>query len=122
MASTNRVFNLLDTKPEILSGDQVLPLAEVQGDIIFDDVTFDYGNGDGPTVSRRTRGGVLQISPVPHSAGRKLGRAVGATGAGQKHGGQAVAAFLRRAGGRILPDGRDLRTLEMTICAGPSAL
>ncbi|MEZ4608951.1 MAG: ABC transporter ATP-binding protein [Caldilineaceae bacterium] len=115
MASTNRVFNLLDTKPEILSGDQALPLAEVQGDIIFDDVTFDYGNGD--VADRITadgaRGGVLQDLSF-HIRPGETAALVGATGAGKSTVVKLLLRFYDVLGGRILLDGRDLRTLEMT--------
>ncbi|MCB9159782.1 MAG: ABC transporter ATP-binding protein [Caldilineaceae bacterium] len=115
MASTNRVFNLLDTKPEILSGDQALPLAEVQGDIIFDDVTFDYGNGD--VADRITadgaRGGVLHDLSF-HIRPGETAALVGATGAGKSTVVKLLLRFYDVLGGRILLDGRDLRTLEMT--------
>ena len=115
MASTNRVFNLLDTKPEILSGDQALPLAQVRGDIVFDDVTFDYGNGD--VADRITadgaRGGVLHDLSF-HIRPGETAALVGATGAGKSTVVKLLLRFYDVLGGRILLDGRDLRTLEMT--------
>ena len=41
MASTTRILNLLDTQPLILDGEVKLE-EEVKGEIIFDDVNFDY--------------------------------------------------------------------------------
>jgi ABC-type transport system involved in Fe-S cluster assembly fused permease/ATPase subunit len=45
MASTNRVMNLLDTKPQIVEGAEDLPLEDVRGEIVFDKVSFAYGDG-----------------------------------------------------------------------------
>src|SRR5690606_26208067 len=45
MASTTRVLDLLDTKPQIISGDLALPTPEVQGEVVFENVTFAYQEG-----------------------------------------------------------------------------
>jgi ATP-binding cassette subfamily B protein len=114
MASTKRVFALLDTQPVILSGAESLPLEKVQGDIAFEGVSFDYGNGD--TADRvnpdGTRGGVLHDLTFRIGAG-ETAALVGATGAGKSTVVKLLLRFYDVLGGRILLDGRDLRTLEM---------
>ena len=43
MASTRRVFALLDTQPTLKSGTLALPVDEVRGEVVFEHVSFDYG-------------------------------------------------------------------------------
>ena len=45
MASTNRVFDLLDTPIEIDPGHIPLSVEEVRGELILENVSFAYDNG-----------------------------------------------------------------------------
>src|SRR5690606_19194252 len=70
MASTERVLNLLDTRPTIQSGPTALPVEDVRGDVRFDNVTFAYGNHV-PVLKNLTL----------HAPAGKTTAIVGATGA-----------------------------------------
>jgi ATP-binding cassette subfamily B protein len=45
MASSTRIFGLLDTEAQIISGDEALPLATVRGEVSVEQVDFTYNNG-----------------------------------------------------------------------------
>jgi len=42
MASTARVLNLLDTQPQIIEGNKLLPVGQVCGQVMLDNVSFHY--------------------------------------------------------------------------------
>lgn len=103
MASTTRVLNLLHTEPEIESGDVSLPVAQIRGEVTFDDVTFCYKGDDRP---------VLKDLSVHVPAG-ETAAIVGATGAGKSTVVKLLLRFYDVQQGRICLDGHDLRTLEL---------
>jgi subfamily B ATP-binding cassette protein MsbA len=79
-----------------------LPLAEVTGDVAFQDVSFEYGPGV-PVLKHVT-------FTAPAGSTTAL---VGPSGAGKSTLIGLVMAFHRPTGGRILVDGRDLREVRM---------
>jgi len=102
MASTNRVLNLLDTKPKIIDGNQKLPLEVVKGQIEFDDVTFAYQDGFP----------VLKSMNLEMAAG-KTTAIVGPTGSGKS---TVIKLLLRLYDinqGSIKMDGHELRDLKL---------
>ena len=52
MASSARVLNLLDTKPQMKDGELSLPRVGVQGDVALHDVSFNYSNAASVTGER----------------------------------------------------------------------
>lgn len=103
MASTNRVFDLLDTKPRINDGPQSLPLAQVKGEVNFDHVRFAYDGGQE----------VIKDLSLKMPAGQTIA-IVGATGAGKSTIVKLLLRLYDVSDGRILVDGHDLRDLHMT--------
>ncbi len=102
MASTNRVLNLLNTKPKIIDGKQSLPLVDVKGQIEFDDVTFAYQEGFP----------VLKSMDLEMAAG-KTTAIVGPTGSGKS---TLIKLLLRLYDinqGSIRMDGHELRDLKL---------
>lgn len=119
MASTRRVFNLLDTKAEIVGGGRQLPISTVRGDIEFIDVSFEYGlgrNGAEPIGSNgdalQYRRGVIHHLSLAMPAGQTIAL-VGATGAGKSTIIKLLLRFYDVTDGRILLDGHDLRDLDL---------
>ena len=110
MASTNRIFDLLDTPSGIVDGEQTLPVRSVQGDVIFDDVSFDYG-GAGDNGSKPQPHVIRNLS-LHMPAGDTVGL-VGATGAGKSTVVKLLLRFYDVKQGRVLLDGRDLRDLPV---------
>ena len=101
MASTNRVMNLLDTEPQIIEGPEEMALDEVRGEIVFDNVSFAYGDG------RHALRHLSLTMPAGETAA-----IVGATGAGKSTLVKLLLRFYDVQQGVITLDGRDLRDLK----------
>ena len=52
MAGAERIFNLLDTKPDVHDLPEAKPLPRIEGRVTFEHVTFGY-NPDRPGAARR---------------------------------------------------------------------
>jgi ABC-type multidrug transport system fused ATPase/permease subunit len=98
MAALDKIFELLDEKPDLVDKPDALGLPRIRGEIEFDDVTFSYG-GDEPALCSID----LHIPPGQTVA------LVGATGAGKSTLAKLVARFYDPDHGRVLVDGHDLR-------------
>jgi ABC-type multidrug transport system fused ATPase/permease subunit len=101
LAASERVFALIDAEPKVVQVDQQ-PVAHVRGDISFQGVDFHYKEGE-PVLSQFS----LDIP-----AGQKVA-IVGHTGAGKSSIVRLMTRFYEFQGGRILIDGRDIRTLDL---------
>ena len=93
-----RIFEVMDTQPEILDAPDAVELPEVQGEVHFEGVQFEYVQGV-PVL----RG----IDLVAH-AGETIAL-VGQTGAGKSTMLNLLLRFYDVTGGRITVDGRDIR-------------
>jgi ATP-binding cassette subfamily B protein len=101
MASSERVFRLLDTEATIVDPPNPRELRHVRGEITFDNVTFAYNEGDW----------VLRDVNFKISAGESVA-IVGATGAGKTSIISLISRFYDVQRGRILIDGVDLREVR----------
>src|SRR5205085_10917564 len=101
MASSERVFRLLDTTATIVDAPHPRELAHVRGEITFDNVSFAYNEGDW----------VLRDVSFKISAAESVA-IVGATGAGKTSIISLISRFYDVQKGRILLDGVDLRELR----------
>ena len=97
-----RVFEILETAPDVPDGTEELDPKAVHGRIEFRDVAFGYTAGQ--TV---LRGVNLTVEPGEMIA------IVGETGAGKSTLVSLVARFYDPVAGQVLLDGRDLRTLRL---------
>ncbi len=113
MASSERIFKLLDTPPRIVSGALAhrslgegglahRSLGEGGGHIVFDHVSFAYNGTDL----------VLQDVSFEVRPGERVG-IVGATGAGKSTIINLLLRFYDVSGGRILVDGVDIREMDL---------
>jgi ATP-binding cassette, subfamily B, bacterial len=102
MASTNRVLDLLDTPIAIPSGERSLPLAQVQGELRFDDVTFAYSG----------REPLLRHFDLHIPAGSTIG-IVGATGSGKSTIVKLLLRLYAIQAGTIRLDGIPIRELRL---------
>lgn len=111
MASTNRVFGLLDTRPSIQDGLERLPLADVRGEVTFAHVNFHYQWRDyeGYTDNRPH---VLHALSLHIPAG-ETAAIVGPTGSGKTTLIKLLLRFYDVVEGQVCLDGRDIRTLNM---------
>ncbi|MBZ0274692.1 MAG: ABC transporter ATP-binding protein/permease, partial [Anaerolineae bacterium] len=102
LAAGERVFALIDADPKVTQTANN-PVEAVQGEIRFEDVDFSYKEGE-PVLSR--------FALTIH-AGETLAL-VGHTGAGKSSLGKLIARFYEFQGGRLLIDGRDIRTFDLS--------
>ncbi len=98
MAGAERVFNLLDTTPDVQDEAQAKPLPRIVGRVTFDNVTFGY-NPDRP---------VLHEVNFEAQPGQMIAL-VGATGSGKSSIVSLIARFYQPQIGRVLVDGHDIR-------------
>jgi ATP-binding cassette subfamily B multidrug efflux pump len=98
LAGAERIFELLDTKPEIVDTPDAVELSTIEGWIVFDHVDF-YYKPEEPVL----RGVSLTARPGQTVA------LVGPTGAGKTSIVSLLMRFYDVVGGRIVVDGRDIR-------------
>jgi ABC-type multidrug transport system fused ATPase/permease subunit len=102
MAALDKIFELLDEQPDLIERADPVPLpSPLHGEVVFDDVTFAYG--EKPALADVS----LTVPPGQTVA------LVGATGAGKSTFAKLVARFYDPTSGRILVDGVDLRDVSM---------
>ncbi len=102
LSSAHRIFEVLDTEPQIIDVPEPVRLEPVRGHIRFEDVSFGYD-----PVRLVLRGVSFEVQP-----GEMIGL-VGPSGAGKTTVINLLARFYDATGGRILVDGVDLRQLDL---------
>jgi len=102
IASADRIFELLDETPDVRNASDAKPLAEGPGRVVFDNVTFRYGD-DTPVL----RGINLEVEPGQMVA------LVGRTGSGKSTFVSLLPRFYDVTDGRVLIDGQDVRTVKL---------
>ena len=104
MAALDKIFELLDEQPELKDVPDAIELAQIRGDVRFEEVSFRYGaNQDGDWA--------LRDVDVSIPAGQTVAL-VGATGAGKSTFAKLVARFYDPSAGQVLVDGHDLRSIS----------
>lgn len=106
MASTRRIFGLMDTRPTMKEGVAALP-SPIRGEIAFAGVSFGYA--DGPDI--------LQGIDIQIPAG-ETHAIVGATGAGKSTILRLLLRFHDARKGQVLIDGVDVRELDYPSLRG----
>lgn len=100
-AAVERIFALIDAEPAVVQT-AAEPLPALRGDIRLEGVCFRYGDGEA----------VLPDLSLHIPAGTSVAL-VGHTGSGKSSIARLVARFYEFQEGRILIDGRDIRTLDL---------
>jgi ATP-binding cassette subfamily B protein len=101
MASSERIFQLLDTRPEVVAKAQPTPLSDPRGRVAFEHVGFAYNPGEW----------VLRDIDFVVEPGRSIAL-VGATGAGKTSIISLLTRFYDVQEGRVSLDGVDVRDLD----------
>ena len=102
LAASERVFALIDAEPRIHQ-DDAQPAGRLAGEIEFENVFFSYDD-------RQT---VLANFNLKIPAGETIA-IVGHTGAGKTSIARLVARFYEFQGGRLLIDGQDIRSFDLS--------
>jgi len=102
VVALDRIFEILDTKPEVVEKDDAVQLTSVKGSIRFEDVEFAYNKGE-PVL----RNFNFEIQPGMTVA------LVGSSGAGKSTVAKLAARFYDPQKGRILIDDYDLRDVSL---------
>jgi ATP-binding cassette, subfamily B, multidrug efflux pump len=103
IASGERIFETLDTRPTIVERPAAVTLSRPRGDVRFEDVTFTFPGAGRPAlqhVSFTARPGTLTAL-------------VGATGSGKSAIINLIPRFYDPDAGRVLVDGHDVRDLTL---------
>jgi ABC-type multidrug transport system fused ATPase/permease subunit len=103
MAALDKIFALLDEKPELVDAPDASELGQIRGELSFDRVSFRYGSD--PDGAWALRDIDLAIAPGETVA------LVGETGAGKSTFAKLVARFYDPTDGAVRVDGHDLRTV-----------
>jgi ABC-type multidrug transport system fused ATPase/permease subunit len=101
MAGGERVFEVLDTRPDIEDATEALDLEDIRGEVVFDHVSFSYVEG----VE------VLHDVSLHVRPGETIAL-VGPTGAGKTTVTALIARFYDATEGRLLIDGHDIRQIR----------
>ncbi len=103
IAGGTRIFEVLDTEPDIVEPPRALPLPAGDGHLRMEGVTFAYGPDEAP---------VLHDIDLDVPAGRTIAL-IGPTGSGKTSLTQLVPRFVDPAEGRVLLDGADVRDVRL---------
>jgi len=118
MAALDKIFDLLDTRPDMTDRARAIDPGRLRGEIELEDVWFSYegavDDADGVASSDGARGRpawALAGIDLRLPAGQTVAL-VGETGAGKSTLAKLVARFYDPQRGRVLVDGYDLRDLR----------
>jgi len=101
LAGAERVFEILDTQPEVEDEPNAVPLKDVEGDVRFEDVNFSYVAGVP----------VIKNMSLHAKAGQTIAL-VGPTGAGKTTIINLLSRFYDVESGSICIDGTDIRDIK----------
>jgi ABC-type multidrug transport system fused ATPase/permease subunit len=110
MAALEKIFQLLDVRPDLQDRAGAVDLPRVEGEISFEQISFAYdrphGSDDGQPAALALDNVSLRVPPGQTVA------LVGATGAGKSTMAKLLARFYDPTKGRVLVDGHDLREIS----------
>ncbi len=111
LGATARIFEILDSKPEVEDAPDAVDLVDPRGEISFEGVGFGYDDRDTEVI----RDLDLNIAPGQVCA------LVGSSGSGKTTIGRLVLRFWDPQKGRICIDGKDIRSLKLASLRGAMA-
>jgi ATP-binding cassette subfamily B protein len=123
MAALEKIFQLLDVRPDLEDRSGAVTLERIRGEVEFEDVSFAYKPRSRPRAvgaagaagedGGEAAASVLALEHVDLliPAGQTVAL-VGATGAGKSTMAKLVARFYDPTAGRVLVDGHDLRDVS----------
>jgi subfamily B ATP-binding cassette protein MsbA len=106
LGASDRVFELLDTPPEMQDDPDAIALPRIHGEVCFENVSFDYGDAEAAREVLRE----IQLSVAPG----QVTALVGPSGAGKTTLVNLVPRFYDPTEGHITVDGHDVRGVKMS--------
>ena len=106
LSAAERIFDIMDTKPDIASENDAVELPPIKGEVKFEDVSFIYDKGT-PAETRVLENVSLTIKPGETIA------LVGPTGAGKTTIVNLISRFYDIDSGKIFIDGYDLTEVSL---------
>lgn len=107
LAAAERIFEIMDIKPDIIDISSAIRMPKIKGQIEFKNVTFGYEDG---TI-------VLDNVSFKINAGETIAL-VGPTGAGKTTIVNLVSRFYDTQKGEVLIDGKDVKNVELESLRG----
>ena len=102
IAGAERVIEIMDTPPPVIDAEDAVAIKDVKGYLEFEHVSFGYSEN------------VLVLDDISFRVEPgQMVAFVGATGVGKTTLTQLISLFYDPTGGRILLDGRDIRTITL---------
>ncbi len=101
-SGAERIFEIIDTEPQVADSQDALAMPPIQGNVEFKDVTFAYDE----------KATILQDVCFSVEAGETIAL-VGPTGAGKSTVVNLVGRFYDVNGGAVLIDGTDIRSVKI---------
>jgi ATP-binding cassette subfamily B protein len=120
MAALDKIFDLLDTEPDMVDRPSAIDPGQLRGEIELDGVWFSYargGDADADEVAADEAEWALRDVNLHVPPGQTVAL-VGETGAGKSTMAKLVARFYDPQRGRLLVDGHDLRELRAQALRG----
>jgi ATP-binding cassette subfamily B protein len=113
MAALDKIFDLLDTPPDMVDAPGAIDPGRLRGEIELEDVWFSYARGGDAKADELPAepGWALEAIDLHVPAGQTVAL-VGETGAGKSTLAKLVARFYDPQRGRVLVDGHDLHELR----------
>lgn len=109
LAASERIFDLVDTPQDMVDAPNATALPPIQGDIVFDHVSFTYGDRPGATHDDE-HGASLVLDDVSlHAEPGQTIALVGPTGAGKTTLVNLIGRFYDVTEGAVRIDGTDIR-------------
>ncbi|MEZ4830670.1 MAG: ATP-binding cassette domain-containing protein [Caldilineaceae bacterium] len=102
-SSAERVFEIIDTPLDVEDSDDAAELETVKGEVIFEDVSFRYGE----------RGALILDGISFHAEPGQTIALIGPTGSGKSTVTNLIPRFYDPSSGRICIDGHDIRHVTM---------
>jgi ATP-binding cassette subfamily B protein len=104
IASGERIFEVLDTKPRVADRPGAVALIPMRGEVVFENVSFRFGNAKREALKDVS----FAVQP-----GETIGL-LGPTGGGKSSIINLIPRFYDATAGRVLIDGHDVRELTLT--------